>query len=173
MRKPIHKYNGGQGATLCHTCKTIINIGLTEALFCNKCKNKIKAMSEETIHGFDIPKRELTKEEAERPITLERFNEWHSEVGEDFCDQVGHLISEKALAGFLAGKYPSRSYEIFDIVNEEYSEALSFQDFYGKSDGIDLDKFYTDLSEFINLTQHCKANVNQILIQVMEHYNPK
>lgn len=37
MTKPIHKFNNGNGATLCHTCTTIINIGFTEELFCEDC----------------------------------------------------------------------------------------------------------------------------------------
>lgn len=36
--RPIHKLNGGNGATLCHNCRTIINIGFTDTLYCNKCK---------------------------------------------------------------------------------------------------------------------------------------
>lgn len=32
--KPIHKFNGGQGATLCNECRKIITTGLTEDLFC-------------------------------------------------------------------------------------------------------------------------------------------
>jgi DUF1680 family protein len=37
MTKPIHKFNNGNGATLCHTCTAIINIGFTEELFCKEC----------------------------------------------------------------------------------------------------------------------------------------
>jgi len=43
-------------------------------------------MKQETIVGFDIPKRELTEEEKNREITLDRFNEFHNKAGEDFCD---------------------------------------------------------------------------------------
>ena len=34
--KPIHKFNGGMGATLCHECRVIISYGFTEDLFCEK-----------------------------------------------------------------------------------------------------------------------------------------
>ena len=34
MMKPIHKFNGGNGATLCHKCNRIISIGLTDDLYC-------------------------------------------------------------------------------------------------------------------------------------------
>ncbi len=36
--KPIHKLNGGLGATLCHKCSVIISTGLTEDLYCDTCK---------------------------------------------------------------------------------------------------------------------------------------
>jgi hypothetical protein len=35
--KPKHKFNNGEGATLCNKCSVIISEGLTEALFCNTC----------------------------------------------------------------------------------------------------------------------------------------
>ena len=40
--KPIHKFNNGMGATLCNECYIIISEGLTEELFCEKCKPKKK-----------------------------------------------------------------------------------------------------------------------------------
>ena len=38
--KPIHKFNGGLGATLCNSCSVIISTSLTEDLYCEKCKQK-------------------------------------------------------------------------------------------------------------------------------------
>ena len=35
--KPIHKLNGGLGATLCHLCSIIITTGATQDLYCDKC----------------------------------------------------------------------------------------------------------------------------------------
>lgn len=34
--KPIHKLNGGNGATLCHKCSKIITEGMTDELFCEE-----------------------------------------------------------------------------------------------------------------------------------------
>jgi hypothetical protein len=34
--KPIHKFNGGRGATLCHQCNKIISEGMTEDLYCEE-----------------------------------------------------------------------------------------------------------------------------------------
>ena len=36
-KKPIHKFNGGIGATICHECHAIINEGMTQDLLCGKC----------------------------------------------------------------------------------------------------------------------------------------
>ena len=40
MKKPIHKFNGGVGATLCNNCKKIISEGLTGSLLCESCEEK-------------------------------------------------------------------------------------------------------------------------------------
>lgn len=38
---PIHKFNNGNGATLCHKCSKIINTGFTKDLYCStKCEKK-------------------------------------------------------------------------------------------------------------------------------------
>ena len=34
--KPIHKFNGGRGATLCNECSKIITEGMTDDLFCEE-----------------------------------------------------------------------------------------------------------------------------------------
>lgn len=40
--KPIVKYNGGRGATLCHNCRVIINEGFSDRLYCDTCgPNKV------------------------------------------------------------------------------------------------------------------------------------
>jgi len=40
MIKPIHKFNNGNGATLCHRCRKIISTVFTNDLFCSeKCKD--------------------------------------------------------------------------------------------------------------------------------------
>lgn len=38
--KPIHKYNNGNGATLCNYCRTIIKESLTKDILCFDCKMK-------------------------------------------------------------------------------------------------------------------------------------
>lgn len=128
---------------------------------------------EEIIDGFDIPKRELTEEEATRDITLERFNNFHYSAGEDFCDQVGYIIDHKVLGGWFLHKYPAEVSTITEVCNDRFGEALGFQelDVYTDPDGhTNFDLFYTDLAEFINVTTRLKRRVNQILIQVDEYY---
>ena len=36
--RPIHKLNGGIGATLCHVCYGMISTGWTDEVICNTCK---------------------------------------------------------------------------------------------------------------------------------------
>lgn len=129
-------------------------------------------MNVETIAGFNIPKRELTEEEAGRELSLARFSEWHQEVGEDFCDQVGGMIDHRILGGFIMAKHPEFSAEILKVLNNKYGEALGILSFFEEHFDIEEgdDKFYTLLSEFANLTVHLKKNINQVLIQVLEKY---
>lgn len=35
--RPIHKFNGGNGATICHDCSRIISVGLTDDIYCDDC----------------------------------------------------------------------------------------------------------------------------------------
>lgn len=41
--KPIHKFNNGEGATLCYSCYSIINLGWSDAMLCDKCKGYIES----------------------------------------------------------------------------------------------------------------------------------
>jgi hypothetical protein len=52
--KPIHKFNNGRGATLCGKCYVIISEGITEELYCEKCKPKQETLEEaaERINYF-------------------------------------------------------------------------------------------------------------------------
>lgn len=132
-------------------------------------------MNVETIDGFNIPKRELTEEEASREITFERFDEWHMEVGEDFCDQVGSMINHYIFGGFVMARYPQFSTQILKVLNSKYGEALGILSIFEEhfeQDNNNLEEgnkiFYTLLAEFANLTVNLKKNINQVLIQVME-----
>lgn len=130
-------------------------------------------MSNETITGFDIPLRQLTDEEANREITLERFDEFHAEAGEDFMDSCGHILNTAILVGFLIGKQPQISRTLLNAVNHG-ADANDLRNVYIDQIGTETkfleveDIFYSDLAEFLNLTEHAKKRVNQILIQVTE-----
>lgn len=41
---PIHKFNGGAGATICHACHAIISTGHTDALLCRHCQSIQRAL---------------------------------------------------------------------------------------------------------------------------------
>lgn len=133
-------------------------------------------MEADTITGFDIPKRELTSEEADTPITFERFKEFHINAGEDFCDTCGSEIDTKVMAGFLLCKRPEWNKELLGALNNKYTEPLSFLHVYeemldGETGDESYEAFYTDLAAFIDLTGALKRRINQIFIQVNEYYN--
>lgn len=67
--KPIHKFNNGQGATLCHKCSCIISLGHTDDLYCKECKQKQnkKLYSEEEVYIIL---------EKFRNLPLIQFQEW-------------------------------------------------------------------------------------------------
>jgi RNA polymerase subunit RPABC4/transcription elongation factor Spt4 len=131
----------------------------------------------EQIPGFDIDIRILSREEKTRDITLERFNEFHYLVGEDFCDTCGHTVNGQIFAGYIMGIHPEWSSEILKKCNTKHGpEPLSMM--YVYIDMLDIDDeekkcdvFYTDFSNFINLTSYLKERINMILIRVEEEYS--
>jgi hypothetical protein len=67
--KPIHKFNGSLGATLCHQCSVIITTELTDDLYCKECKDHrrkllIEIMKEDEDLGLYI--EQMEKEESEQ-----------------------------------------------------------------------------------------------------------
>tara|TARA_Y100001956_G_scaffold27833_1_gene27562 strand:+ start:282 stop:641 length:360 start_codon:yes stop_codon:yes gene_type:complete len=108
--------------------------------------------------------KEITEDMLNEEITLERFRDFHYDVGEDFLDQTGegnHLI----FGGYLLNKYPHHSAEILEICNNRYGECMSYRDLpeLGYSDEHDIDLLYRDFAEFCNLTEALKKRVNAIL----------
>lgn len=122
------------------------------------------------VYGFDIPKRELTTEEATRDLTLQRFQEFNRSVGEDFTDQFP-FVNVKIFGGYLMAKYPTLSADLLKIINDKYGEALSILHMFEEElEDEENEIFYTDLANFVNLTGNLKKQVNQVLIQVAESY---
>lgn len=129
-------------------------------------------MEQETISGFDIPKRELTEEEKNRTITLDRFQNFHYDAGEDFLDTTGDG-DHKIFCGWLMAKYPQASLEILEYCNKagKYGEINTFNECSMFDNDPSGDIFYTDVAEFANLTEHFKHRVNEVLIILDEYYN--
>jgi len=125
-----------------------------------------------TVNGTTIEERPLTEEEATRVITWQRFKEYHFAIGEDFLDQTGEG-DVKVFGGWLLHKYPEYSDDILFLMNDKWSEVMTYRelDILDYDDDKDIDKLYVDFSEFCNQTTHLKKRVNQVLIQVVEHYS--
>lgn len=47
--RPIHKFNNGEGATLCHSCHNIITLGWSDEVICNKCKGYAESKEKKTL----------------------------------------------------------------------------------------------------------------------------
>lgn len=97
-------------------------------------------------------------------ITVERFRDWHYEVGEDFLDQTGegnHLI----FGGYLLAKYPHRSKEILKVCNDKYGGCQNYRELpeLEFDEEKDIENLYVVFAEFCNLTEHLKKRVDRIL----------
>jgi hypothetical protein len=51
--KPIHKFNGGRGATICNKCNKIITEGMTDYLYCEDCDSEFKPTHKYTLERSD------------------------------------------------------------------------------------------------------------------------
>ena len=61
--KPIHKFNNGRGATLCHLCRTIITVGKpTNDLYCERCLNERVKTEEEFLKHMQKFYEQMEKE---------------------------------------------------------------------------------------------------------------
>ncbi len=80
--EPIHKFNNGDGATLCNICNTIIIDGLTNDLYCNKHKN----MDKDEIIGIQ---KELIDLLMSQVVDLSMMSK--IELGDDVIDEIKRL----------------------------------------------------------------------------------
>lgn len=131
----------------------------------------------EHLHGYSIPVRELTPEEANRELTPERFSEFMGEIGEDFLDgRGGGYIPFQVFAGYLIAKEPHLAKEIIEELNNPYGEMLGLQDIINEHydpEGSDWEKpfniLYTYICDFCNMTVNTKMKINRQLIQILEN----
>ena len=110
MIKPIHKYNGGIGATLCHRCRIIITTGLSEALYCSSClekNNRILSAPEtkympqqsemiETLISEIKPQDELYKQQTTMTSAVEWFQEQIIKIVNGKCELSEIQIFQQA-----------------------------------------------------------------------------
>lgn len=56
-KKPIHKFNGGIGATICHACGAMISEGMIFELLCDNCSIKHQLNPEYVLETTPEPVR--------------------------------------------------------------------------------------------------------------------
>lgn len=132
----------------------------------------------EKLQGYNIIARALTKEEAQMDLTIDRFNQYHKLIGEDFLDdRGGGYIPWRVFAGYLMAKEPQLFDKLLDILNDDYGEMLTIQELFEEQFGEWSDekecgytKLYAYICEFVNKTQNTKYKINRQLIQILENY---
>lgn len=125
----------------------------------------------EMIEGFNIPFIELAPEEANLEIDLDRFKLFHFDVGEDFVDSF-HVDHYEFLifSGYVMATRPELASSVLKLCSNPSSEPLTLKYLYEEND-LTEDDFYTDFAAFLNLTDKLRQRVNQVLIQVANHYD--
>lgn len=104
-----------------------------------------------------------------KDITVDRLVNFNHEVGEEFIDQLVPSINDQIFGGFLLCKHPDKASDILSILNSKSCYTQKFMDdLYWESDDADdnLEAFYADFCEFVNLTGTLKARVNEALEEV-------
>jgi hypothetical protein len=132
-------------------------------------------MEQETIDGYNIPSRELTEEEATRPLTTDRIRNYEVTVGESFLDTHGSSINLQAIMGFLMARYPEKASELLEMGNNKFGDLNDLNDIFVPSEWTEKlhCEMLQNICDFINLTVSTKKRINKVLIIVDEHYNKK
>ena len=76
--KPIHKFNNGVGATLCHQCNCIASLGYTEDLYCKECNKHRKELLIELMRldeSIGLYIEQAKNEEPKQETTIEKVAE--------------------------------------------------------------------------------------------------
>lgn len=100
-----------------------------------------------------------------KDITVERLVNFNHEVGEEFIDQLSGGIDDKIFGGFLLCKHPDKAKDILAILNSNGYTQKFMDELYYEHEGADdnLEAFYADFCEFVNLTKALKGRVNEAL----------
>lgn len=139
----------------------------------NKRELKIDPISGNifSVPGLMIPMLALTEEEKSMKITIDRINEYHYQIGEDFLEySQDYLLDRYVFGGYLIAKYPEKSLEIIEIMNDECYEVHNFAELFPYNENLDLEEHYIHVCDFANLTVNTKERFNEVLISVKEHY---
>ena len=116
-----------------------------------------------------MEQRELTEEEVAREITLERFDDYHADAGEDWWDDNGGIINKNFFLGYLLARFPESYDKILEVANDKDKDV---PDVFGELYEEEVcDLFYQTLADFLNLTVNTKKKVNEVLINTYEYYN--
>ena len=111
--KPIHKFNNGNLATICNQCSVIITTGLTDDLYCNKCRKELlqDIMKDDEALGlyFEQMGKEEPKQETENLKNFKKLvSDEISPAMKDFIKEKQETLEE------VAEKYASKIWDYSD-----------------------------------------------------------
>ena len=115
IKKPIHKFNNGLGATLCNKCNKIITYGMTDELYCNDCNNS-EPKIDLSVDNFVLTRLEDNKQ---IPCSEIKYIEWDENSGNQMMfsePAVGRSIIADPIMGGLSYKWMTT--QIVEIVEE-------------------------------------------------------
>jgi diaminopimelate epimerase len=126
-KTPIHKFNGGIGATLCIECNKIISEGMTEDLYCDECNFKYKLIRSDGLQrkGMHLTfvewnDNELFLRTYERGVENETFSCGTGVTASALIAGIEKLgeqrINIETLGGKLAVSFNNRGDNIFDNI---------------------------------------------------------
>lgn len=72
--KPIHKFNNGNGATLCKSCSVIIATTITQDLLCPECQEKALKLLKESVYFMNqVPNNSIIGEGGSNYKTFDHY----------------------------------------------------------------------------------------------------
>jgi hypothetical protein len=107
-QKPIHKFNGGRGATLCNECRKIISIGFVDELYCQE------------HGGKPVYKYKLVREHDGKIMegNVAYWVEWdENSRGKDKHEQIG--VGYSLIIDPMMGNYTWLTTQVTEILEDQ------------------------------------------------------
>ena len=124
-----------------------------------------------TIVAYDIPIKQLDDHIYSRSIKVDDIKNIECEMGESFADQIiSCILSDAELLEFscyVRSKYPQ---VVADLIEAEESQFFDISEIEEYLNDINNTAFLETFSEFVENKPILKAQLNQVIYQLLEYY---